>query len=245
MIGQPTKYGNNRHCKVMLPFTNSVTENRAKGASHVVTNSGVAIRTLADYSIPNCPNGATKAAYFDGNSYLSMPYSTDFEYFGKQPIVYQLWIYPTKIDNMRFFDIYKDATESFSIYLALSNFNAYGYVEVNNVPNFMNNINKLINTANQWYFIELQGISTPKTGIFGTGSTIYVDGVGVNPTNSFTPRVTPLNATAYIGQYFSGIQRFEGYMSEFTIIKGEYRITPPTYNPTRTPKNYTLPNKMK
>lgn len=239
------KFINNSHCKVLLPFTNTPTENRAKGGSHVVTNSGVVIRTLSNYSIPDCPNGAKKAAYFDGSSFLSIPYSEDFEFFGKEPILYQFWIYPTTLGNMRFLDMYKDSNESFSIYLADSNKNILAYVEVAGIPRYLNNNNKLVDTMNSWYLIEIQGSIQNKLGIFGTGATSYISGVGINNTSVFATRTTPLNATAYIGQYYTGIQRFTGYMSEFTIIKGDYRISPSTYNPTRIQSYYSLPKKIK
>ena len=94
----------------------------------------------------------------------------------------------------------------------------------------------MVDTINTWYLIEIQGVKPPKAGVFGTGATVYVTGKGFNPTSAFEPRITPLNATAYIGQYHTGIQTFTGYMSEFTIIKGEYRRPPFTYAPTRNIK---------
>jgi len=221
-----------------LPFTNSATENKANGASHIVTNNGVAIRTLADYSIPDCPNSAKKAAYFDGSSYLTIPYSDDFDYFGKEPLTYRVWVYMPTLTNRYLFQMYELESDEIIAIFNNGKLTISSYIDGLFYEN--NNENKNVSAAT-WTLLEFTFANTRE----GNGNNYsFVNGIGDIDTNNEAVRITPLNSIFYIGNTFAGNYGFIGYMSEFQIFKGLARPRPGTYNPTNNQRYYTLPTKM-
>ncbi len=185
-------------------------------SSHTVTKSGNVTRSNTQYKIEDY------SAYFDGNSYLGMQNSNDWN-FGDENWTIDFWVYKSAEQTQVLFEYSKTAGGADN-YIAMTIYangdeiytaGVFGGTDV-----FIIDATSLASFAvDTWHHIALVRN--------GSTITLYLNGVNVGSDSSISTHGLITDGTWEIGRrHFSGPDRyFNGYIDEYRISKGKARWT--------------------
>lgn len=191
----------NSHVSLYCPFNVDVNDKTGKS----VTNTGVVIRDFATYSIAIPPNNATKGAYFDGNSYLTLSHDAGFDFDAKQ-FYFGVYIYVISISATTYILSHIMSGSPYTGWLLLLRATGVTFEFNGYSASFSTTLN-----AGQWYLLEAIGTKFPTNRV-----RFYLDGVEV----SGTPANLNNSSQLQIGARYNN-NRFYGYMSGLIIKTGE------------------------
>lgn len=214
IISNANRLQNDSHCKLYLPFSNSVTEELSKGKSetHTVTNTGsVAITTV----------GGRGCASFNGtDQYLSVPDSDDF-HLGSHDFTLSLWAYWNSIAMTSFIGQWENlpgGTQA-SWLLQYNNENLNFYHSQNG-NDFTNTFQKSFTPATgTWYNLCIVRNNDNLYIFINGNSSVFSIGTGSFFNSSQSLTIGAQDGTQHLNGYLSDVQIHKGisrYLRDFT-----------------------------
>lgn len=184
-----------------------------------ITNSGVtasnSVTKFADYSL-----------YFDGASYLELPYSDseedpDLQFGGLKPFTIEAWVHPTNSTSPGVIVAVDDSTSSRQGFSVIRKTD--GTIQFIGFTNFKRSSNVTLNSTsvvvnNAWTHIAVT--------FNGNNVKLFINGT-VEDSQSVNPRLYPSTQNLTIGGYAGGTgnDKFVGYIDDVRVTNGVTRYT--------------------